>query len=75
MTKLLLGAGSHATAEVAKWEGLHAKAVAAYNAQLWNASAGLYSDWIDTAGATRHDMKRHDTTRHDTTRIYLLPIS
>jgi hypothetical protein len=66
MTKLLLGAGSHATAEVAKWEGLHAKAVAAYNAQLWNASAGLYSDWIDTAGATRHETTRHDTTRHDT---------
>jgi hypothetical protein len=64
MTKLLLGAGSHATAEVAKWEGLHAKAVAAYNAQLWNASAGLYSDWIDTAGATRHETTRHDTTRH-----------
>lgn len=45
--------GPHAS-EAPKWRALHTKAVTAFNAQLWNESAGLYSDWIDTQGGRRN---------------------
>ena len=46
--------GTHAATEAPKWRALHTKAVAAFNAQLWNESKGLYSDWIDTDGGRRN---------------------
>lgn len=45
--------GAHA-AEAPKWEALHARAVASFNEQFWNASAALYSDWIDIRGQRRN---------------------
>ena len=45
--------GQHA-AEAGKWRVLHAKAVAGFNSQFFNESAGLYSDWIDTQGRRRN---------------------
>ena len=45
--------GVHA-GESGKWQRLHRAAVSSFNTQLWNASVGLYSDWIDTAGGRRN---------------------
>lgn len=49
--------GVHA-AEASKWDALHAKAVASFNKEFWNETAGLYSDWIDIRGQRRNCAQR-----------------
>jgi hypothetical protein len=44
---------THAS-EAQKWRKLHARAVVSFNAQMWNETAGLYSDWIDIRGRRRN---------------------
>ena len=46
--------GENATSEAAAWQRLHAKAAASFEQQFWNASASLYSDWIDIRGGRRN---------------------
>ena len=45
--------GAHA-AEAPRWRALHGRAVRSMNEQMWNESAGLYSDWIDIRGGRRN---------------------
>eukprot|EP00040_Diaphanoeca_grandis_P036193 m.229955 g.229955 ORF g.229955 m.229955 type:complete len:865 (+) comp33566_c0_seq2:111-2705(+) len=54
MAELATFLGGDHGAESQKWRDLHTRAVAAFNEQFWNETAGLYSDWIDTDGGRRN---------------------
>jgi len=40
--------------DAAQYQALHDKTTIAFNAKFYNASAGLYSDWVDTEGNARN---------------------